>query len=303
MEDCMSQPWRGIFVIVVTPFTETYELDEASLRKQIRFCIEAGAHGLVGPANASEFPTLSDDERKRWLEIVISEAGQQIPVIATTTSGHALPAVALSRFAQQAGADGIMAMPPHVLHPDAEGCYAYYKALSAALDIPIFIQNFMGPVGTPMSSELVARMCRELDHVDYIKEETLPEPRQISATIAAAGAACKGVFGGQGGIYLIDEFNRGAAGNMPACQATDLHVAIWNKLEAGDQAGARQLFNRLLPLINYERLYGIAVYKEVLYRRGIFATTLSRAPGKNLDAADRAELDAILAEVAPLFTL
>ena len=46
----MSQPWRGIFVIVVTPFTETYELDEASLRKQVRFCIEAGAHGLVGAA-------------------------------------------------------------------------------------------------------------------------------------------------------------------------------------------------------------------------------------------------------------
>ena len=47
-----TQPWRGIFVIVVTPFTDGYELDEASLRKQIRFCIEAGAHGLVGPANA-----------------------------------------------------------------------------------------------------------------------------------------------------------------------------------------------------------------------------------------------------------
>ena len=58
----MNQPWRGIFVILVTPFTETYERDEASLRKQVRFCIEAGAHGLVGPANASEFPPLSDNE-------------------------------------------------------------------------------------------------------------------------------------------------------------------------------------------------------------------------------------------------
>jgi 4-hydroxy-tetrahydrodipicolinate synthase len=297
----MSQPWRGIFVIVVTPFTEGYELDEASLRKQIRFCIEAGAHGLVGPANASEFPTLSDDERKRWLEIVVSEAGRQIPVIATTTSGHALPAIALSQYAQQIGADGIMAMPPHILHPDAAGCYDYYKALSAAVEIPIFIQNYMGPVGTPMTSELVARMCRELPNVDYIKEETLPEPRQISATIAAAGASCKGVFGGQGGIYLIDEYNRGAVGNMPACQATDAHVAIWEKLESGDQAGARKLFNQLLPLINYERLYGVAVYKEVLYRRGIFATRASRAPGRVLDAADRAELDAILADVEPLF--
>src|SRR5215468_1333093 len=124
----MSQAWRGIFVIVVTPFTESYELDEASLRKEIRFCIEAGAHGLVGPANASEFPLLSDDERKRWMEIVISETGGQIPVVATTTSGHALPAIALSQFAEQIGADGMMAMPPHIVHFDAAGCYDYYAA-------------------------------------------------------------------------------------------------------------------------------------------------------------------------------
>ena len=299
----MSQRWRGIFVIVVTPFTKNHQLDEASLRRLIRFCIEASAHGLVGPANASEFATLSDDERKRWLEIVVSETGGQIPVIATTTSGHAIPAVALSQYAQKIGADGLMAMPPHVLHPDAEGCYAYYQALSAGVDIPIFIQNFMGPVGTPMSSALVARMCRELPHVDYIKEETFPEPRQISATIAAAGDACKGVFGGQGGVYLIDEYNRGAVGNMPACQATDAHVAIWDKLEAGDQTGARRLFNQLLPLINYERLHGVAVYKEVLYRRGIFSSTASRAPGKVLDDADKAELDAILADVESLFRM
>ncbi|MCC9075230.1 dihydrodipicolinate synthase family protein [Litorilinea aerophila] len=299
----MSQPWRGIFVIVVTPFTSGYELDEESLRKEVRYCIEAGAHGLVGPANASEFPTLSDDERRRWIEIVVAEAGGQIPVIAATTSGHWLPALELSRHAQRVGADGIMAMPPHVLHPDAEGCYAYYKALSDGLEIPIFVQNYIGPVGTPMSPQLLARMCRELKHVDYLKEETLPEPRQISATIAAAGDACKGVFGGQGGIYMLDEYRRGACGNMPASQATEVHVAIWEKLEQGDEAGARQLFNRLLPLINFERMHGVAAYKEVLYRRGIFATRLSRAPGKYLDDLDRVELDAILADVEPLFTI
>lgn len=297
----MSQPWRGIFVIVVTPFKENYELDEVSLRKEVRFCIEAGAHGLVGPANASEFTTLSDDERKRWIDIVVSEAGGQIPVIAATTSGHWLPAVELSRYSQQVGAAGIMAMPPHILHPDPAGCYEYYNALSAGIDIPIFIQNYSPPIGTPMSPELLARMCRELPHVEYIKEETLPEPRQIAATIAAAGGACKGVFGGQGGIYLIDEFNRGAAGNMPACQATDVQVAIWKLLEDGKQAEARRIFDQLLPLINYERLYGVSVYKEVLYRRGVFATRVSRAPGKFLDAADQAELDAIMAGVEPLF--
>ena len=299
----MSKPWKGIFVIVVTPFTASHELDEASLRKEVRFCIEAGAAGLVGPANASEFPLLSDDERRRWLEIVVGEAAGQVPVVAAATSGHALPAIELSRFAERLGANGIMAMPPHIAHFDAAGCYDYYAKLSAALRIPICIQNYIGPVGTPMSPELLARMCRELPQVQYIKEETLPEPRQLGITIQVAGDACKGVFGGQGGIYLIDEFRRGAVGNMPACQATDVQVKMWSLLEAGDEDGARKLFNQILPLINYERLYGVAVYKEVLYRRGIFATRVSRYPGADLDDHDRREIDAIWRGIEPLFSV
>jgi 4-hydroxy-tetrahydrodipicolinate synthase len=299
----MNDSWKGIFVIVVTPFTETYELDEASLRREVRFCIAAGAHGLVGPANASEFTTLSDDERKRWIEIIVDEAGGQVPVVAATTSGHATPAVALSRFAQLAGADGVMAMPPHILHPDAAGCYAYYKSLSDALDIPICVQNYIGPVGTPMSAELLARMCRELPRVRYVKEETLPEPDQISATIAAVGDACDGVFGGQGGIYMIDEHRRGAVGNMPANPCADVHVAIYDKLIGCDEHGARAIFNRLLPLINYERLYGVALYKEVLYRRGVIRTRNCRAPGKSLDSHSLSEIDAIMRDVGGLFKL
>jgi len=165
----MDKPWRGVFPIVVTPFTESYELDEKGLRSLVHFCLRAGVQGVVGPANASEFSTLSDDERKRWLEIVVAETGGQVPVIASTTSGHALPAVALSQYAQKLGANGVMSMPPHVQHPDAAGCYAYYKALSEALDIPIMAQNYIGPIGTPMSPSLLARMCKELPRVQYIK--------------------------------------------------------------------------------------------------------------------------------------
>lgn len=299
----MTEAWRGIFVIVVTPFTEGYELDEVSLRKEVRFCIEAGAQGLVGPANASEFALLSDDERKRWIDIVVSETAGQIPVVAATTAGHALPAVALSQFAQDIGADGIMAMPPHIVHTNAAGCYDYYKAISEAIDVPICIQNYIGPVGTPMNASLLERLCRELKGVDYIKEETLPEPRQLIETIRVAGASCKGVFGGQGGIYLIDEYRRGCAGNMPASQTTDVQVAIWNKLEAGDEEGARVIFNRLLPLINYERLHGVSMYKEVLYRRGVFATRVSRYPGAILDKDDCAEIDVIMHDIEPMFVL
>jgi len=296
----MPEPWRGIFPIVITPFTASFDLDEASLRRVVRFCIEAGARGLVGPANASEFPTLSDAERRRWLEIVVSEAGGQVPVVASTTSGHALPAQELSRYAEEIGADCIMSMPPHVVHPDADGCYAYYEAVAGAVDIPVMIQNYNGPIGTPMSADLVARICREVAGVEYVKEETLPSSRMISLTIAAAGPYCRGVFGGIAGQYLLDEHRRGAAGNMPACQTTDVLQAVWDMLERGDEPGARATFNRVLPLISYERQYGVALYKEVMYRRGVIATRVCRTPGKELDDWDRAELDAILADVAPL---
>lgn len=299
----MERPYRGIFVIVITPFTDDYQIDEVSLRKQVDFCVEAGAHGLVGPANASEFATMSDDERRAWIHIVVDQAAGRIPVIATTTSGHKVPAIALSQYSQEIGADGIMSMPPHILHPDADGCYDYYASLSTALIIPIFIQNYIGPIGTPMSNELVAQMCRDLPNVDYIKEETLPEPRQISRTLAAADESCKGVFGGQGGVYIIDEWRRGACGNMPAAQITDLHVDIWAKLEANDEAGARELYNQALLLINFERMHGVATYKEVMKRRGIFTTTVSRGPRMFLDEMDLKELDAIWTQVSPLLRI
>jgi len=293
--------WRGIFPIVVTPFTPAYELDEISLRRVVRFCLEAGAGGLVGPANASEFSTLSDDERRRWVEIVVAEAGGQVPVLASVTCGHALPAVALSQHAQQVGASGVMSMPPHVLHPDAEGCYRYYAALDAALDIPIMIQNYVGPIGTPMSAELIARMCRSLSHVNYVKEETTPSPRMLSQTLAAAGSYCRGVFGGQAGQYLLDEYRRGAVGTMPACPTTDLLQTVWTRLEADDESGARGLFNRILPLINYERLHGVALYKAMLYRRGVIACQATRIPTQELDEQDQVELEAILVDIEPLF--
>lgn len=298
----MSDSWRGIFVIVATPYTNDYELDEVSLRNEIRFCLEAGVSGLVGPAFASEFMVLSDEERKRWIEIVVSEAAGQVPVIATTHSVWTAPAVAFSAWAEEIGADGVMNMPPHVHHLTAEQCYDHYQAISDAINIPVIIQNMIGPIGTPLGSELLARMCRELEQVQYIKEETLPEPRKIAQTIAVAGDACKGVFGGRGGNIMIDEFLRGAIGNMPGASTPDVHVAIWNKLEAGDIDGARAMFNQALPLFSLHGQFGAGTVQQVLHRRGIFATAKSRLGAANgYTVQDHRELDTVLAGVEPLF--
>jgi 4-hydroxy-tetrahydrodipicolinate synthase len=125
----------------------------------------------------------------------------------------------------------------------------------------------------------------------------------MSETLRLAGPRLRGIMGGMAGRFMLDEFRRGACGTMPACEVTDVHVRIWNALEAGDAAGARALHNRLIPLLNIEWLYGAAVYKEVLRRRGIIQSASLRGPGAlRLDASDQRELDAILADVSQLFT-
>jgi dihydrodipicolinate synthase/N-acetylneuraminate lyase len=299
----MADRFRGVFTIPCTPFTESGELDDESLRREVRFCIDAGAHGIVAPVNASEFTSLTDEERRQVASTLVEETAGRVPVVIGVTGASEEIAVSHARHARAIGADAVIAMPPHVRKASAAEIERYYRAISAAAGLPVFLQDFMPPVGTPMSAELMARLLQGIEHVDYVKEETIPAGHVMTRLITLAGDALKGVMGGMAGRYLLDEYRRGACGTMPACEITDLHVALWNRLEAGDEAGARALFNRMLPLLNYEALFGATLYKEVLYRRGILRSPRTRGAVGPLDAFDHRELDAILADLSPLFVV
>ena len=306
---------RGLFAIPVTPFTDDGALDVASLRRVIAFCIEAGTHGIVTPVNASEFTTPSPAERKVVTRVAIEEteragARGRVPVVIGVGARTTAEAVQYARFAEDAGADAVIAMPAYDPPLDEQGIYDFYAALADAVHLPIYLQNHerIGPPdrpgpGTPMSPELMARMCREIDDVCYIKEESLNTGYKIVKTLELAGERCWGIMGGKAGRYLMDEYRRGACGTMPACESADVHAQIWNLLDGGRHAEARRLFNALLPLLNYEALFGTAVYKEVLYRRRIIASPCKRLPGLTLDRYDHEELDAILSDLAPSFTI
>jgi 4-hydroxy-tetrahydrodipicolinate synthase len=106
-----------------------------------------------------------------------------------------------------------------------------------------------------------------------------------------------GVFGGSGGRCLVDELQRGACGLMSGCHLVDAQVKVWDLLQAGDEEGARAAFVRQLPAQSIWGLLGIRVAKEILRRRGVFRTTVSRRPDTDLDEYDRIELDHALALV------
>jgi 4-hydroxy-tetrahydrodipicolinate synthase len=103
---------------------------------------------------------------------------------------------------------------------------------------------------------------------------------------------------------MMPKVDRGAAGFMPACQFTDIYVQIWDQWHAGDKAGARALFEDLLPLINYEGMLSVSLVKEVLVRRGVIDTARVRRPdGNELDAYDVQELLRGLERLQPHFEM
>ncbi len=299
-----DRPYRGVFTIPVTPFTDTGALDSEGLEAIVEFCIAAGAHGLVTPVNASEFSALSDAERKRVVETVAGVNSGRLPFVAGVSGVSAEVAVEFARHASDQGADAVIAMPPYVRKPYLGEVRRYYEALSDATELPIFVQNYPLPVGVPMPPAFLGQIVREIPTVCYIKEEVPPVTHTVSADLAACGDAVEGVFGGAAGKFMVDEMRRGAAGTMPACDVTDLHAAVWNAYQDGDEGGAREVFNRLLPLLNLESLYGVNAYKAVLRRRGVIGSSYVRASQtRGLDASDFVELDAILSDLKDLFAV
>lgn len=292
---------RGIFGIPATPFNEDETIDPKSLESVLHFTVETGCHGVVMPVMASEFNTLTDGERQGIIETTVRVVAGRVPVVAGVSGVSNQHSIELARFAEGAGADAVIAMPPHSRPPSHDEVRRFYEVLGSAIKIPIFIQNHSQ--GARLSAEQLAGLCRDIAQVQYVKEETA-YPGHVGTKLLELGkGACKGVMGGSSGRYLLMEYARGFCGNMPASHYGDAMSRIWNSLDGGKEKEARALFQRMLPLINFENLYGIAAFKAVLVRRGVIKSDTIRSPGRNfMDRHDHAELDRMLSEVSDLLT-
>jgi dihydrodipicolinate synthase/N-acetylneuraminate lyase len=298
-----KKTYRGIFTIPSTPFREDGEIDIPSFRRLVDFCIECEAHGLVFPVNASEFTSLSDVERFELSEVLVDQTAGRLPVVIGVAGVSQEAAAKFARHAHDIGADSVIAMPPYVRRSrlGESLIFDYYKRLSDEAQMPVFIQNYVPPIGTDMSPEFVLKLCREIEYVQYIKEETVPSTIRLSSILEGNDGSCKGVFGGAGGRYLIEEYQRGVGGNMPGCHVTDVVVAFWNALEAGDEEHATYIYKEMAPLFFFERqLRGC--YKEVLYRRGVIDCPLKRNGAMLLDDVASKYLDDILDALTPLMS-
>ena len=291
---------KGVFPVIATPFLPDGAADTAGLMAITRYVIAAGADGVVYPGVASEYDMLSADERVELSDIVAAEARGHVAFVAGGSAPDPQTTLALAARARAQGAAALMVMAPRSI-TDAGAAIEFFQRVAAAADgVPLMLQNAPPPAGSGLPVALVIQIANAVRHIEYIKEEALPSGARISETLAGAPATLRGIFGGAGGRYITDELARGAVGTMPACELAEIHVALMAAHRRGDRHGVRHFFNRMLPLLNFQMVFRMAMTKETLRRRGIIGHAGKRASGPELDAGDHCELAELLAEVSDL---
>lgn len=291
-----AKEWRGSFAIPMTPYDDRDRIDEDVLRAEIEFCIECGVGGIVVPVMVSEFFILSEDERRTMIRVPVEVSNGRVPIVANGAAVNTPLAVSFARYAQDAGADAVIAMPPYIRSSDFPTTYNYYKAISEAVSIPVWIQNH---TVAALSATQVVQLCTELESVSWVKEEVDPETHSISRLLAQNSPAVKGVMGGAGGRYMITEHARGSKGVVHACQFCDVIQRIWELLDEGQDEEAGDLFEKVLPGIVLEGLMGMAYAKEIMIRRGVFKNNRVRMNSQPLDEADWWEIDRVWERLQP----
>lgn len=280
---------KGVFGLLPTPYTEDHEIHTADLRAAADFCCRSGQHGIVWPVMVGEFYFLGEAERIRNLDAVLEEVNGRLPVV-FGCSGVSVPQVLLfARAARQAGADAIIAMAPALTN--AAVAMDMFRRLAGVYDGPIILQN--AATYAPLNGEQIASLVDEIPQLQYVKEERQPGPKHIAEVHRLVGDRVKTIFGGMAGKFMPDELRRGANGCMPACELADLLAVVMEHWWAGDEASARALHRRLLPLIIRETH---PFMRYILKRRGVFSSTVERAPAglNELDDDDKREISILL---------
>ncbi len=289
----------GIFPVLPTPFDASGAPDVASLRRLVRYAIASGVDGITYPGVASEASELTTDERLALVAVVQDELAGRLPLIVGVSSSSAETSAMLAVRAQQRDVAALMVAAP-AERKDVAAQIAHFDELACRVSAPIMLQNVPPPAGAGLLPDAVLAIVAAVPKIAYVKEETVPSGQRLTRIRERAPASLQGVFGGAGGRYVTDELRRGAAGSMPAIELAEVHAALMAAHRAGDEAGVRRLFTRMLPVLNIQAVFRWALTKHVLHVRGLIAHPGQRAAGPALDALDRADVDAFLADLRDL---
>ncbi len=241
--------FRGTGTALVTPFKKDGSVDEGALRKLVDHQIDGGVEAIIPIGTTGESPSISSDEHRRILEIVIDRANGRAKIFAGSGSNFTNRAIELTRLAKELGADAAILVAPYYNKPTQEGYYQHYRAVAEAVDIPLIVYNVPGRTGGNIMAATTLRMAEEIPSVIAVKEASgnlaqimeiaRNRPKHFSLLsgddaitlpiLSVGGDGCISVIANEIPKDFSDLVRAGLSGN-------------WNK--------ALRLHNKLLPLMN-----------------------------------------------------
>jgi 4-hydroxy-tetrahydrodipicolinate synthase len=289
----------GVYVIAVTPFTDTLAVDYSSLDRVVDFYFEKGADGLTILGMMGEAPKLTQAEAIEITRQTLKRANGRPVVVGVSAPG--LAAIQeLTAAVMNLGAAGVMVAPPGTLKTDDQ-IVAYYQHVVEAIggDVPLVLQDFPQATGVHISTAVIGRIVDALPSVVMLKHEDWPGLAKISDIRAAEakGRRRLSILCGNGGVFLSEEMQRGADGAMTGFAYPEMMVDVVRHCSAGEIDRAQDLFDAYLPLARYEQQpgVGLGVRKHILMKRGAIASAAQRRPGAPLAAKAVPEVERLIA--------
>ncbi len=239
--------FKGSIPALVTPFADDGSLDEAAFQRFVDWQIAEGSNGVVPVGTTGESPTLSHPEHRRIVELCVGTVKGRVPVIAGAGSNNTDESVGLAKFAEEAGADGILCVTPYYNKPNQKGLYAHYAAVAKAVSLPIVIYNIPGRSIIDMTPETMGRLAADFKNIVGVKDATAKVDRVSEQRITCGAdfiqlsgedstALGFNAHGGQGCISVT--------ANIAPRLCADFQAAC----AAGHYDEALALQDRLMPL-------------------------------------------------------
>jgi 4-hydroxy-tetrahydrodipicolinate synthase len=286
----------GLWGVLATPFaTGSLDVDVGSLRREVEMFAAVPATGLVALGVFGEGAALDSDEQSLVVRTV-AESVPHLPLVVGVSARTTAVAVEQGRTAAASAGDRLAGLMVQVNSADADVLARHLRAVHEATGAGIVVQDYPAASGVRVGSATLLAVLERCPFVVAVKSEAPPTAAAIAELCTGAGVP---VFGGLGGVGLLDELAAGSAGAMTGFSHPEGLRAALDAWDEGGFVAARQAFAPWLPLVNFEAQpgVGLALRKEVLRRRGVFADAAVRPPAPSAPAVLLALLEAHLQAV------
>lgn len=296
----LNETAAGVYVISVTPFTDSGTLDLESTDRLVDFYLGVHVTGITVLGMMGEAPKLTAEESRAFTRRVLKRVRGKVPVVVGVSSPGFAAMGELARAVVDDGAAGVMVAPVGTLRTDAQ-ILDYFEGVADTLGpVPWVLQDFPLATGVQIAPAVIADIVRRLPTCVMLKHEDWPGLAKISTLrrdMTGGELRRISILVGNGGLFLPEELGRGADGAMTGFAYPEMMVEVCRLHEGGAFDRASDVFDAYLPLVRYEQQpgVGLSVRKYVLAKRGIIASPALRKPGRALAALDRDEVEGLIA--------